>query len=78
MLVKVEQTHMMELVRRVNSTHGEVSRNLKILEKESVLTIRKYGRMKIIRLNRENRGTQALLKALRILEETNFQTSTET
>ena len=77
--MKVGQTHVMDLVRRVNSTHGEVSRNLRILDEEGIITIRKYGRMKIIQLNRENISTQALLKALRILEEAHIHgTSTET
>jgi len=66
-LSKVSQTHVMDLVRRVNSTYGQVNRNLQILEQEGIVNIRYYGRLKIIKLNRENPKTVTLLKALRIL-----------
>jgi len=65
---KAGQIHMMELVRRVNSTHDQVSRNLKILIEEKIVVIKKYGRVKIIQLNGENERTLIILKALNLLE----------
>jgi len=66
-LASVGQTHMMDLVRKVNSTYTQVNRNLQILEQEDIVVSQFYGRMRIIRLNRENPKTEAILKALRIL-----------
>jgi len=66
-LSKVEQTHMMDLVRRVNSTYTQVNRNIEILEWEGIIEIKNLGRMKIIQLKREDDKTKAILKALEIL-----------
>jgi len=66
-LARVEQTHMMELVRKTNSTHSQINRNLGILVEENIVTVKHYGRIKVIQLNRESEKTQALLKALNIL-----------
>jgi len=63
-LAGVDQIHMMELIRKTNSTHSQVNRNLKILEKENLVTVKYYGRLKIIRLERESERTQTLLKVL--------------
>lgn len=68
-LTKTGQTHMMDLVRKVNSTHGEVTRNLRILVDEEIVVVKEIGRMKVIQLNRNNKRTQRLLMALNILEE---------
>jgi predicted transcriptional regulator len=72
-LSKVKQTHIMELVRKVHSTYGQVNRNVRILEQEGIVEIKYYGRMRIIRLNSENPRTTAILKALRILKNHRFQ-----
>ena len=66
-LARVQQIHMMDLVRKVNSTYTQVNRNLIILEQEGIVESQYYGRMRMMRLNRENPKTQAILKALRIL-----------
>jgi len=66
-LSKVRQTHMMDLVRRVNSTYGQVNRNLQILEHEGIVTVQYYGRLKIVKLNRENPKTVILQKVLKML-----------
>jgi hypothetical protein len=58
---------MMDLVRKVNSTYGQVNRNLQILEHEGIVNIRYYGRLRIIKLNRGNPKTITLLKVLRLL-----------
>ncbi|MFB0523836.1 MAG: hypothetical protein ACETV1_08800 [Candidatus Bathyarchaeia archaeon] len=66
-LSKVGQTHVMDLVRRVNSTYGQVNRNLQILESEGIVNIRYYGRLRMIKLDRENPKTVTLLEVLRLL-----------
>ena len=58
----------MDLVRKVNSTYTQVNRNLQILEKEGMVKSEHYGHIRIIRLNRENPKTEAILKALKILK----------
>lgn len=71
-LARVQQTHVMDLVRKVNSTYTEVNRNLQILEKEDIVESRYYGHMRMIRLDRENPKTEAILKALRTLRSPQF------
>jgi len=66
-LSEVRQTHVTDLVRRVNSTYRQVNRNLEILEHEGILTTQYYGRLRIVKLNRENPKTVTLLKILRLL-----------
>jgi hypothetical protein len=58
----------MELVRKVNSTYNQVNSNLNILEKEGVVFDEHFGRMRVIRLNKENSRTKLLLQALKMLE----------
>lgn len=72
-LSRVQQTHMMDLVRKVNSTHIQVNRNLKILEQEDIVESKYYGRMRMIKLNRENPKTEVILKALRTLRHHNIR-----
>ena len=66
-LSEVRQTYITDLVRRVNSTYGQVNRNLQILEHEGIVNTQYYGRLRMIKLNRENPKTVTLLKALRLL-----------
>ena len=61
-------TNVMELVRKVNSTYNQVNLNLHILQKEGIVFDEHFGRMRVIRLNRENSRTIILLEALRMLE----------
>jgi predicted transcriptional regulator len=61
-------TNIMQLVRKVNSTYNQVNSNLQLLQKEGIVFDEHYGRMRVIRLNRENPKTALLLHALRILE----------
>jgi predicted transcriptional regulator len=65
---KVKQTYIMDLVRRVNSTYGQVNRNVQILEQEGIVNSNYHGRMRMIKLNSDNPKTVAILKALRILK----------
>lgn len=67
-LFKVKQTHIMDLVRKVNSTYRLVNRNMQVLEHEGIVNSNYYGRMRLITLNSDNPKTVALLKALRILK----------
>jgi DNA-binding transcriptional ArsR family regulator len=67
-LSKTKQTYVTNLVRIINSTYNQVNRNLQILEQEGIIKTKHYGRMRMIELNTENPRTQALLKALHILD----------
>jgi predicted transcriptional regulator len=58
----------MSLVRKINSTYNQVDRNLRILEKEGIITIQHRGRLRMIKLNHENLKTKTLIKALKILD----------
>jgi len=58
----------MNLVRKVNSTYNQVNSNLHILQKEKVVFDERFGRMRMIRLNKENARTVLLLQALKMLE----------
>jgi predicted transcriptional regulator len=67
-LGRIGRANVMELVRKVNSTYSQVNPNLQILEKEGIIIDEHFGRMQIIRLNKENLKTALLLQALKILE----------
>jgi len=67
-LSKVREIHLSALVRMTNSTYDQVHRNLEIFEREGVVDVRTYGRMKMIGLRHDNPKTEALLKALHLLE----------
>jgi DNA-binding transcriptional ArsR family regulator len=71
-LSKVKQTHIMDLVRKVNSTYCQVNRNLQILEQEGIVSSNYCGRMRIIKLNSNNPKTIKILKAIRILKTENL------
>jgi hypothetical protein len=59
----------MKLVRIVNSTYNEVDRNLRILEREGIVTQRYARHKRVISLNFENERTLVLLKLLKIRED---------
>jgi hypothetical protein len=63
----------MGLVRKINSTYNEVNRNLIILEKEGIVTNIRCGRMRVIKLNRENPKAVLLLQVLQQLESNALQ-----
>jgi len=67
-LCGIGRANVMELVRKVNSTYSQVNPNLQILTKEEIIIDQRVGRMRIIRLNKENPKTQLLLQALKILK----------
>jgi predicted transcriptional regulator len=68
MLSSSKWTNVMKLVQKTNSTYNQVNSNLQILQKEGIIFDEHLGRMRVIRLNRENPRTQLLLQALKILE----------
>jgi DNA-binding transcriptional ArsR family regulator len=67
-LSECKEINVMGLVRRINSTYNEVSRNLKILEEEGMVMNNYFGRVRMIRLNREDARTIVLLRILKTLE----------
>lgn len=66
-LSKTKETYVTNLVRVINSTYNQVSRNLQILENEGIIRTKYYGHVRMIELKTENPRTQSLLKALNIL-----------
>jgi len=66
-LSRAGRVHVMELVRRVNSTYSQINPNLRILSEEGIIIDEHFGRMRVIRLNKENQKTTILLQALKIL-----------
>jgi DeoR/GlpR family transcriptional regulator of sugar metabolism len=67
-LSTIKRTHLTNLIRIVNSTYNQVNRNLQILQKEGIIKTKHYGHIKMIELETENPKTQALLKALHMLD----------
>lgn len=67
-LSQCREINVMGLVRKINSTYNEVNRNLVILEREGIIMSSRCGRMRLIKLNRENPKTVLLLQVLKQLE----------
>lgn len=67
-LVRSKRIHVMELVRKVNSTYNQVNLSLQLLQNEGIIFDEHFGRMRVIRLNRENPKTMLLLQALKLLK----------
>jgi predicted transcriptional regulator len=67
-LVRSKRVHVMELVRKVNSTYNQVNLSLQLLQNEGIIFDEHFGRMRVIRLNRENPRTMLLLQALKLLK----------
>ena len=66
-LSRAGRVNVMRLVRKVNSTYSQVNPNLRILSEEGIIIDEHFGRMRVIRLNKENPKTDVLLQALKIL-----------
>jgi predicted transcriptional regulator len=62
------RANIIGLVQKVNSTYNQVNANLQILREEGIVFDQHLGRMRVIRLNKENPKTVLLLQALKILE----------
>jgi len=63
-----ESTNIMQLILKVNSTYNQVNSSLQVLQKEGIIFDEHIGRMRIIRLNKENKRTEILLQALKVLD----------
>ncbi len=59
----------MELIRKANSKYPQLNSELKILQTEDIVVDEHIGRMRRIKLNKENPKTLALLKASKILSD---------
>ena len=75
-LSEKRELQVMRLVSAVGSTYNELNRNLTILEKEGIITNQypikvRRGKVRIIRLNKENPKTLVLLQVLKTLEQEN-------
>jgi hypothetical protein len=74
-LAEHREMQVMRLVSTTGSTYNELNRNLLILEKEGIITNEypvkmRRGKVRVIRLNKENPKTQVLLKVIKTLEQT--------
>lgn len=80
-LSKVREIRMMKLCDNLRSTYVELNRNLLLLQREGILTNdykddkAGHGRIRIVRLNRDNPKTLVLLEVLKRLddEDSNIQ-----
>lgn len=75
-LSRTKETHVTKLVRDINSTYNQVDRNIRILEMEDIIKIKRYGHVKGIELNRQNPRTIRLLKALELLDKPGIEDET--
>jgi predicted transcriptional regulator len=66
-LYKQGSMNIMSLVRKVNSTYNQVNANLQIIEKENITIEQRFGRIRMIKLNRENPKSILLLQTLEML-----------
>lgn len=60
-------TNIMQLILKINGKYSQVNAELQILQKEDLIIEKRVGRMRIIRLNKENPNTDLLLQALKLL-----------
>ena len=57
----------MLLILKINGKYPQVNAELQILQNQDLIIDRRVGRMRIIRLNKENPSTSLLLQALKLL-----------
>jgi len=57
----------MQLILRINGKYPQVNAELQILKKQDLIIDQRVGRMRILRLNKENPNTSLLLQALKLL-----------
>jgi predicted transcriptional regulator len=62
-------TNIMQLILKVNGKYPQVNAELQVLQKENIIFDEHMGRMRMVRLNKENAKTILLLKALKILND---------
>jgi predicted transcriptional regulator len=62
-------TNIMQLILGINGKYPQVNSELQILQKEEIIIDQHIGRMRLIRLSKENPRTKLLLEALKLLDE---------
>jgi DNA-binding transcriptional ArsR family regulator len=62
-------TNIMQLILGIRGKYPQTNSELLILQKEEIILDERIGRMRRIRLDKENPKTLLLLKALKILNE---------
>lgn len=72
LLANKGETNITDLVRQTNSTWSEIDRNIKLLEKMGIVSSRLCQNRRLIKLNERDGRTEAVLKALRMLEMANL------
>jgi predicted transcriptional regulator len=68
MLSHKHEIGLTKLVEAVNSTYNEVMRNVRILEGEGIVTLRRCGHRRYIILNYDNFKTKILVETLHLLD----------
>ena len=75
-LSQQREIQVMKLVSSVGSTYNELNRNLSILEKEGLIINEyrvkvRHGKVRVIRLNKDNPKTAVLLNVIKTLDQEN-------
>jgi predicted transcriptional regulator len=76
-LAEKHELQVMKLASNVGTTYNELNRNLIILEKEGII-INEYrvkvrrGKVRVLRLNKDNPKTEVLISALKMLDQENI------
>jgi len=60
-------TNIMQLILGIRGKYPQTNAELQILQKEDIILDQHTGRMRIIRLNKENPNTNLVLQALKLL-----------
>lgn len=60
-------TNIMQLILGIRGKYPQVNSELLIMQKQNIIIDKHMGRMRIIRLNKENAGTMQIIQALKIL-----------
>jgi|WetSurMetagenome_2_1015567.scaffolds.fasta_scaffold78340_2 hypothetical protein len=68
-------TNIMRLIFGINSKYPQVNSEILFLQRENIILDQHIGRMRIIKLNKENAGTLQILEALKILTGKNVSKS---
>jgi len=61
------QTNIMALVLKANSTYNQVNSHLQVLREEGIVFDEYVGRLRVVKLNKENPRTLLLLQVLKML-----------
>jgi hypothetical protein len=65
----------MQLILGIRGKYPQANAELQILQKEDIIVDGHVGRMRIIRLNKENPKTDVLLQALKLLHSSDTEPS---